>query len=89
VETPIKETTPTSSTYDANKPFHIIVGGFGVEDNANRFAKNFQDEGKNALVLGKFDDKFLVSYESFATKEEAKVALKNMSIDGWVFKYQK
>lgn len=89
VETPTKETTPTSSTYDANKPFHIIVGGFGVEDNANRFAKKFQDEGKNAIVLGKFDDKFLVSYESFATKEEANAALKNMPIQGWVFKYQK
>jgi len=89
VETPIKETTSTKSTYDASKPFHIIVGGFGVEDNANRFAKKFQDEGKNALVLGKFDDKFLVSYESFASKEEANAALKNMPIQGWVFKYQK
>jgi septal ring-binding cell division protein DamX len=89
VETPTEENTSTSSTYDASKPFHIIVGGFGVEGNANRFAKKFQDEGKKAQVLGKFDDKFLVSYESFATKEEANAALKNMPIDGWVFKYQK
>lgn len=89
VKTTTKEITSTKSTYDASKPFHIIVGGFVVENNANRFAKKFQDEGKNAMVLGKFDDKFLVSYESFATKEEANAALKNMPIEGWVFKYQK
>jgi hypothetical protein len=80
------KTTPNSNE---SKAFHIIVGGFTVENNANRFAKKFQDEGKSAEVLGKFDDKFLVSYESFNTKTEAQQALKNMSIEGWVFYYLK
>jgi cell division septation protein DedD len=69
--------------------FHIIAGGFSSEQNANNLAKKFQSEGKNASVLGKFDELFLVAYESFSTKEEAQNAMKNSEIKGWIFKYQK
>ncbi|MFN5417345.1 MAG: SPOR domain-containing protein [Flavobacteriia bacterium] len=69
--------------------FHIIAGSFGVEENANRLAKKYAAAGKNASVLGKFDDMYLVSYESFATKEEAISALKSSEVKGWVFKYPK
>ena len=81
----VAETFQTSSGLS----YHIISGGFGVEENANRQAKKFQDEGKNASVLGKFDNMYLVAYESFATKEEATNALKGSAVKGWIFKYAK
>lgn len=69
--------------------YHIIAGGFASEANANRFAEKLQSEGKASSVLGKFDDLYLVSYESFSSQEEASSALKSASIKGWIFKYPK
>lgn len=84
----VKKETPALSG-SSSGDFHIIAGGFGVESNAERMAKKYQAEGKNAQVLGKFDDLFLVSYESFSSKEEAASALKSSGIKGWIFKYHK
>lgn len=92
-EKPVKEVVkPEKSIANTNNrdlSYHIIAGSFGVEENANRLAKKYAAAGKNASVLGKFDDMFLVSYESFATKEEAMSALKSSDVKGWVFKYPK
>lgn len=90
---PIKEKvvaeTKETPVVDGNLTYHIIAGSFGVEANANRLAKKYSDSGKKSVVLGKFDDMYLVSYEAFATKEEAMAALKNSDVKGWVFKYPK
>lgn len=80
---------PAKAVVSGDKSYHIIAGGFGVEANADRLAKKYQDEGKNALVLGKFGDLYLVSYEAYATQEEANQALKSSGIKGWIFKYPK
>lgn len=80
---------PAKAAVSADRSYHIIAGGFGVEANAERLAKKYQAEGKNASVLGKFDDLYLVSYEAFATQQEAGQALKSSGIKGWIFKYPK
>lgn len=87
VKQPVKQ--PVKTTFSGGGSYHIIAGGFGVEANAERLAKKYQAEGKDARVLGKFDDLYLVSYGSFATQGEANQALKNAGIKGWVFKYSK
>lgn len=85
----VKEEAVSSPVNNGNLAYHIIAGGFGSEDNANRLAKKYQAEGKNASVLGKFDQLYLVAYESFASKEEANAALKSSAVKGWIFKYEK
>ncbi|MES2589441.1 MAG: SPOR domain-containing protein [Bacteroidota bacterium] len=88
---PVKETLTQiqPQTTNSGLSYHIISGGFGVEANANRQAEKFKSEGKNSSVLGKFDNLYLVAYESFATKEEANTALKTAGVKGWIFNYQK
>lgn len=87
-EEPKAEPAPAPSNSSGGS-FHIIAGGFANEANATRFAQKLQGEGKASSVLGKFDDLYLVSYESFNSREEATSALKNASVKGWVFKYPK
>ena len=89
VEEEIPAPAPTQAPSGNGGSFHIIAGGFASESNANRFAQKLQGEGKSSSVLGKFDDLYLVSYESFSSQQEASAALKNASIKGWVFKYPK
>ena len=86
-EEPVEK--PAKVTVSGDKSYHIIAGGFGVEANAERLAKKYRDEGKNAAVLGKFNELYLVSYEAYATREEADAALKSSGVKGWVFKYPK
>ncbi|MCE3295745.1 MAG: hypothetical protein K0R65_1459 [Crocinitomicaceae bacterium] len=80
---------PAKAVVSGDKSYHIIAGGFGVEANAERLAKRYQADGKNAAVLGKFNELYLVSYEAYATQEEANAALKSAGIKGWIFKYPK
>jgi cell division septation protein DedD len=87
-ETEVKEVKSEKQSY-VGLGFHIIAGGFSSEENANNLAKKYQAEGKNSSVLGKFDELYLVAYESFSSKEEAQSALKSSAIKGWVFKYEK
>ncbi|MBI2259587.1 MAG: SPOR domain-containing protein [Flavobacteriia bacterium] len=78
--------TPSSNTEYRNK-FHLIVGGFLSEDNAKRFADKLHKENGKALLLGQFDDKYLVSYNYFNSKEEAVSFMKTMELSSWVFFY--
>lgn len=88
-ETTSPKTESIEVSQNTGMTYHIIAGGFGVEANAEKLAKKYQSEGKNASVLGKFDELYLVAYESFATKEEATLALKSSAVKGWIFKYNK
>lgn len=78
-----------SSQNTSEFPFHIIIGCFAQEDNANRLAEKYRLEGKKSNVIGKFDNLFFVSYESFSSREEANKILKESGVSGWVFKHAK
>lgn len=69
--------------------YHTIIGSFGVEANASRLAKKKQAESPSAKVIAEINNMFLVSYESFSTKEEAQAALKKYNFSAWVLKYPK
>ncbi|TNE52706.1 MAG: hypothetical protein EP338_14530 [Bacteroidetes bacterium] len=83
------ETPPPAPSGNVSGSFHIIVGGFSMEENANKLAQKLQGEGKSARVLGKFDELYLVAYDSFDSMEDAKTALQTASMPGWIFKYPK
>lgn len=83
------ERTPAGSgpaVTDGSKPFHIIGGAFGLQANADKFAEKLNSSGGHAVVLGQYDNLFLVSIDAFSSKEEADQALKSGGIKGWVFK---
>jgi nucleoid DNA-binding protein len=84
------ERTPVSTggaaVTDGSKPYHIIGGAFGLQTNADKFAEKLNSAGGHAVVLGQYDNLFLVSVDAFASKNEADQALKAGGTKGWVFK---
>ena len=51
--------------------FHVVGGCFSNEANAHRLVKNLKKKGFSAKMIGTFKKLYTVSYESFATREEA------------------
>ena len=72
------------------KKFHIIAGAFGEKANANKKVKQLKRKGFNAQIIGV--NKWgltQVSFDSFATREEAvkqlKSIKKNIAKDAWLY----
>lgn len=89
---PAVENTIRTSTgiIDRNKPFHVIGGAFGVKENADRYAEKLKSSGNNSVIVGQFDNLYLVSIDSYSSQGEAQKALEGFtSITGkaWVFKW--
>ena len=75
---------------DRNKPFHIIGGAFSDKTNADRYLSRLIKDGNPALIIGRFDNLYVVSIASYETQESANSALptsKNTSKNAWVFRW--
>ena len=71
-----------------NDSFHIIVGSFTVESNADNFLKTKLKEGysKSAVFSGP-KNKFYVKINSYPSKSEAIKALSAYDVDAWILKF--
>jgi hypothetical protein len=85
VETKAKTTTNTQANASSSGNFHVIVGSFGVEENARKLANKLSSEGKNASVLGPKNGMYLVSAGSFATQAEAASEVSSIG-NAWILK---
>ena len=87
VEEKIIETEPeVEPNTNSSLPYHIIVGAFGSESNANRLADKLRSEG-NTVRVGPGRGLTLVSVNSFASKEEANASLSNYK-GAWVYYWE-
>ena len=74
---------------ESSLPFHVIVGSFGEEANANRFKSKLEGEGYSATVIGNVGGMYLVSLASYSTRNEAMSAAGSNNEKypkSWVFK---
>lgn len=76
---PIVEETKTSESIIAvekTKHYYIISGVYSVESNAEIHVDNLKKEGyKNALVIGKVNNLFNVSFGTYSSQNEAETNL--------------
>ncbi len=75
---------------DRSKPYHIIGAAFSDKSNADRYYDRLKSEGNNSIIIGKFDNLYIVSIASYTTKEQANEAIgqkKSVSPNAWVFKW--
>jgi cell division protein FtsN len=99
-ETPISEKPEVfgdseliqTSTGQVNrtKPYHVIGGAFMAKSNAERYQKKLISAGNNSVIVGKFDQLYIVSIGSYPSKEEAEFALstsRSISANVWIFQW--
>ena len=75
---------------DRNKPYHIVGAAFTDLSNAERYQKKLTDGGNSSVIIGKFDQLYMVSISSHSSQEEAKNALseaKGISANAWIFRF--
>lgn len=75
---------------DRNKPYHIVGAAFTELSNAERYQKKLTDGGNSSVIIGKFDQLYIVSISSHSSQEEAKNALseaKGISANAWIFRF--
>ena len=75
---------------DRNKPYHIVGAAFTELSNAERYQKKLTDGGNSSVIIGKFDQLYIVSISSHSSQEEAKIALseaKGISANAWIFRF--
>lgn len=68
VDQPIIEQTPAVA---ASGNFHIIVGTFGVKENADRLVQKIRDAGYDGKIITSTANGHTVSFHSYNTKDEA------------------
>ena len=70
-------------------PFHIIVGAFTLESNANNFLDTKLKEGfTNSSVFNGPKNKYYVQIGDYSSKDEALKVLSEYDIDAWVLNYE-
>lgn len=80
----------TTGMVDRNRPYHIIAGAFLNKTYADNYQNRLISEGYKSVIIGQFDKLYLVSVDSYSTMEEAQSTLptsKNISQNGWIFKW--
>ncbi len=85
-------TTPEVEGIEENiiieKNFHLIAGAFGNKNNAEKLVKKLKAENYNSSIVGTTKGGLIrVSFDSFATKEEANLALgilKSENKSSWI-----
>lgn len=99
VESELEEQSESSSSdmiqtstgqIDRNKPYHIVGAAFTELSNAERYQKKLTDGGNSSVIIGKFDQLYIVSISSHSSQEEAKIALseaKGISANAWIFRF--
>jgi cell division protein FtsN len=84
-----KETSKPKVQSSGNGNYHVIVGSFGEEANANRFSSKLQAEGFSSSVIGNYGGMYLVSISSHASRSEAgssASSISNKYPKNWIFK---
>jgi hypothetical protein len=99
VESGVEEQSVSSSSdmiqtstgqIDRNKPYHIVGAAFTELSNAERYQKKLTVGGNSSVIIGKFDQLYIVSISSHSSQEEAKNALseaKEISANAWIFRF--
>jgi len=99
-ETPIAQKPEVSSDSDLiqtstgqvnrSLPYHIVGGAFMDKSNAERYQNKLISTGNTSVILGKFDQLYIVSIASYPSKEAAEFALstsKSISAKAWIFQW--
>lgn len=94
VEEPVQEEAPAPVNYgNTSGSYHVIVGGFADQSNANNLAADLKGKGYGATVVGQFDNLHMVAAQSFNSREEAQQAMSGIrsgvTESAWIFKYPK
>jgi cell division protein FtsN len=81
-----------TSTGQVNRslPYHVIGGAFMAKSNAERYQNKLISAGNTSVIVGKFDQLYIVSIGSYPSKEEAEFALstsRSISADAWIFQW--
>lgn len=87
---PVKSQPAATNNNNGDKNYHVIGGAFTEKGNADRYAEKLKSGGNNSVIVGRFDNLYLVSIDSYSSKQEAQNALRGFeSITGkaWVFKW--
>lgn len=71
VKKKIDNTKVTVISFNKELRYHVMAGCFSSLSNAKKLTLKLQKEGYNSLLLGKYKNLNAVSYQSFATREEA------------------
>ena len=69
--------------------FHLITGCFLIQDNANKFVVDLQNQNITASIIGKRGGLYVVSSGDYATRKEAFIELKQLKKsqpDAWLLK---
>lgn len=77
IDTEVKA-LPESQSVEVQKPFHIIVGAFKVEENASDYLQNLRNQGMENAQLFHEKGFYRVSADQFATRSSAKASLKRI-----------
>lgn len=87
-EEPVVKEEPKVQQVTSSGSYHIIVGGFSDEGNAQRFVAELQGKGYPAQNLGRYGGLSLVSVKSYSDIQSAKSELSNFSEynGAWIFK---
>lgn len=72
---------------EPSKNFHVIIGAFKDESNADRFTRQESKTGIRALKLGRINGYFMVSASQLQNLDEAKMEQKKIKVayaDAWI-----
>ena len=91
-EVPVGSELIQTSTGQVNRslPYHIIGGAFMAKSNADRYQNKLISAGNTSVIVGKFDQLYIVSIASYPSKEEAEFALstsRSISANAWIFQW--
>ena len=81
-----------TSTGQVNRSlsYHVIGGAFMAKPNAERYQNKLISAGNTSVIIGKFDQLYIVSIGSYPSKEEAEFALstsRSISANAWIFQW--
>jgi hypothetical protein len=80
----------STGTVDRNKPFHLIAGAFSQKENAERYQAKLNNEGNTSIIIGQFDQLYIVSVGSYSSIEEAQQEYQTKKANypkAWIFQW--
>ena len=78
-----------TNTAAFNKKYHVVVGSFGVQNNAKNLQRTLNSEGNNALIVVNEQGMFrvlLASYDEYAQARSRIDQIKGRFPDAWVLR---
>jgi len=89
VEPLVEQVNPDPAVTNSNS-YHIIGGAFTEKSNADRYQNRLVSEGNQSMIIGQFDNLYIVSIASYSSLKEANNQLtkaRSISSKAWVFKW--